>query len=61
MAETKVKVGDKIRINFMRGEPFYEGREGYVEHIDDLGHIFGTWGGLALIETEDDFEIIGQK
>ena len=55
----KVKVGDKIRIIIMQGEPQYTGKEGTVEYIDDAGQIHGTWGGYALIPDEDKFEIIG--
>ena len=55
----KIKVGDKIRIINMEGEPQYTGKEGTVEYIDDAGQIHGTWGGCALIPDEDEFEIIG--
>ena len=54
----KVKVGDKIRIIDMKGEPHYNGKEGVVDHIDDAGQIHGTWGGCALIPGIDKFEII---
>ena len=30
-----VKVGDKVRILYMRGEPQYTYKEGYVQLIDD--------------------------
>ena len=53
-----VKVGDKIRIINMVDEPRYSGREGIVQHIDDIGQLHGTWGGLAVIPGEDSFEII---
>ena len=53
----KIKIGDKIRIIEMRGEPQYTGKERTVEYIDDAGGIHGTWGGLALLE-EDKWEII---
>lgn len=53
----KVKPGDKIHINYMDGEPQYSGREGVVRSIDDIGQIHGSWGGLALVST-DDFYII---
>ena len=56
-----VKIGDKIRIIYMDGEPQYTGEEGYVTHIDDAGQIQMTWDDgrtLALIESEDAFEII---
>ena len=52
------KVGDKIRIIDMSGEPRYTGREGIVEYIDDAGQIHGTWGGCALIPGEDSWEVI---
>ena len=49
--------GDKIRIIEMIGEPNYTGREGIVTYIDDAKQIHGTWGGLALLES-DEWEII---
>ena len=52
------KIGDKIRIIYMSGEPQYTGREGIVRSIDDMGQIHGSWGGLALVPDEDSFEII---
>lgn len=55
-----VKVGDKIRIIRLDG-PYahdYPGREGVVRYIDDAGQLHGTWGGLAVISEEDEFEII---
>ena len=54
----KVKVGDKIRIIDMKGEPHYNGKEGVVDHIDSLNQIHGSWGGLAIVPEEDEFEII---
>ena len=56
-----VKVGDKIRIIFMTGEPQYKDRVGYVTRIDDIGQIHGTWGGCAIIPEHDIFEIINDK
>ena len=59
MTNTKnVKKGDKIRVICMSGEPNYTGKIGIVEHIDDAGQLHGTWGGCAIIPTEDDFEIL---
>lgn len=52
------KVGDKIRIVYMDGEPKYTGKEGIVEYIDDAGQIHGTWGGCALIPESDLWEVI---
>jgi hypothetical protein len=36
----------------------YPGRVGIVTSIDDAGQLHGTWGGLAVIPGEDEFEII---
>lgn len=52
------KVGDKIRIIEMQGEPRYCGREGVVTHVDDMNQIHGTWGGLALIPGEDTWVVV---
>ena len=53
----EVKLGDKIRIVYMKNEPQYMGKTGTVEHIDDAGQIHGTWGGCAIIPETDIFEI----
>ena len=55
----KVKVGDKVKILYMEGEPQYTGKEGNVIHIDAIGQIHGTWGGCAIIPETDRFEIVG--
>ena len=52
------KVGDEIRIIFMEGEPHYSGKTGVVRHIDSLGQLHGTWGGLAVVPECDEFEIV---
>ena len=51
------KIGDKIVIIAMRGEPDYTGKLGIVTRIDSLGQIHGTWGGLAIIPELDDFQV----
>ena len=53
-----MKVGDKIRILDMKGEPQYDGKTGTVTHIDAIGQIHGTWGGCALIPGIDEYEVI---
>ena len=53
-----VKIGDKIKIISMNGEPQYAGKIGVVEHVDDAGQIHGTWGGCAIIPNVDEYEII---
>jgi len=47
-----VKIGDSIKILFMKGEPKYVGKIGVVTLIDDLGQIHGTWGGCALVSGD---------
>lgn len=51
-----MKVGDKIRIIKMAGEPHYTDRIGIINYIDDEGQLHGTWGGLAVIPDEDEIE-----
>ena len=54
-----INVGDKIKIIHLKGEDnSYDGREGTVEHIDSLGQLHGTWGGLAVIPEEDEFKVL---
>lgn len=57
-----IKVGDKIRIICMDGEPQYTGKEGVVKKVsqDPWGdiRIDGTWGGCALFCGKDKFEVI---
>ena len=53
-----IKIGTKIKIIYMDGEPQYTGRNGIVTHIDDAGQIHGTWGGCAIVPEVDDFEIL---
>lgn len=55
-----VQPGTKIRIESLQ-DPYdntYNGREGIVQHIDDIGQLHGTWGGLAVIPGEDTFKIL---
>ena len=53
------KIGDRIRINHLEGEDNrYDGKEGIITRIDDMGQLHGTWGGLAVIPDEDDYTII---
>ena len=53
-----IKVGDKLRIVYMEGEPQYRGKIGVVTLIDDAGQVHGTWGGCAIIPEIDQYEII---
>jgi len=56
-----LKVGDKIRIISMEGEPEYAGKEGVVEHIDSMGQAHGTWGGCGIIPSIDKYQIINNE
>ncbi len=53
-----MKVGDKVRIIYMEGEPQYSGKEGVVRFIDSMGQVHGTWGGCAIIPDKDIVEVI---
>ena len=57
----EIKLGDKIRIIEMKGEPEYTGKLGEITVIDGIGQLHGTWGGLAIIPEEDTFEIIKEN
>lgn len=52
------KVGMKIRIIDMAGEPQYSGKEGTITSIDSIGQLHGTWGGCAVIPGEDSFVVL---
>lgn len=53
-----VKVGDKIKIIYMKGEPHLTGKEGTVEMIDCAGQIHGTWGNCAILPEIDKYEVL---
>jgi hypothetical protein len=52
------KVGMTIRILQMEGEPQYDGRVGVIEHVDAIGQLHGTWGGLAVQPERDSLQIV---
>lgn len=57
--ESPYKVGQKIHIIHLKGEDTrYDGKEGTIEHIDGIGQLHGTWGGLAVIPEEDNFYVM---
>ena len=51
-------VGKRVKIINMSEEPQYSGKEGIIDHIDDIGQIHGTWGGCALIPGTDEYIIL---
>lgn len=58
MKKNEQYLGKKILIKYMEGEPRYTNRTGVVTHVDDLGQLHGTWGGLAAIPNHDLLEIL---
>ncbi len=58
MAQSEYKVGDKIRVIEMVGEPDYSGRIGIIQSVDSIGQFHGTWGGLAVQPDKDTIELI---
>ena len=58
MSKQFYKVGDKIRIIEMVGEPNYAGREGVIQYIDSIGQLHGSWGGLGVQPSLDKIEKI---
>lgn len=56
-----VKIGDKIRIIEMKGEPEYSEKEGTITYIDDAGQIHGTWGGCAVIPEVDEIVVLEEE
>lgn len=54
----KPEIGDSITIIHLNGEDSrYDGRTGTIMHIDSMEQLHGTWGGLAIIQEEDQFQI----
>lgn len=53
-----VKIGDKIKVIYMDGEPNMTGAEGTVRLIDDMKQIHCKEFGLAVIPDVDKFEVI---
>ena len=53
-----LKIGDKIEILEMVGEPQYTGKVGVVDYIDSKGQVFGSWGGLAVQPEHDKVRLL---
>lgn len=51
-------VGSRIYIFEMLDEPSYTGATGVVEHIDDIGQLHGSWGGCAILPSEDVYIVL---
>jgi hypothetical protein len=52
------EVGDGIYIISIGCKANYNGRKGVITSIDEMGHLHGTWGSLALLPGEDKFILI---
>lgn len=57
----RFEIGMKIKIIEMKDESSYNNKIGIITHIDDLGQLHGTWGGLAIIPEEDKIEILKEN
>lgn len=54
-------VGKTICIEYMDGEPDYQGKVGKVTHVDDKCQLYGTWGnGMPLIPATDRYIIVNR-
>lgn len=50
-------VGKKVHVVIM--DPYHPiNASGVVLHVDDMGQLHGTWGGLAAIPGEDTIELV---
>ncbi|MFH5880896.1 DUF4314 domain-containing protein [Liberiplasma polymorphum] len=54
------KVGDRIKIVYMKDDEHYNDREGIIEFIDSKNQLHGTWGSLAVIPEVDTYKVIGR-
>lgn len=52
-------VNREILIVYKHDEPLYLGRTGIITHIDDNGHLHGTWGNNSINMIIDLIKIIG--
>ena len=58
----KYEVGMKLLIIHVVDDIVdYSGRVGVITHIDDIGQLHGTWGGVALLPELDDFIVLEDK
>jgi hypothetical protein len=59
--EYNFKEGDTIRIISMDGVAVCNGSQGVIEFIDGMGQLHGTWGGLAVIPSIDEIELVKKE
>jgi hypothetical protein len=58
MKHLQYLVGKEIRIITMEGEPHYTGKQGIIKSVDGIGQLHGSWGGLAVNPSIDNFEVL---
>jgi hypothetical protein len=58
MKHLQYLVGKEIRIITMEGEPHYTGKQGIIKSVDGIGQLHGSWGGLAVNPSVDNFEVL---
>ena len=51
-------VGKKVRVNILDDWNPILNKTWVVEYVDDMGHLHGTCGGLAVIPDIDDIELV---
>lgn len=67
MEQENVKIGDIIKILWVDDCGYdtvvnsYIGHEGFVQFIDSIGQLHGTWGSLAIIPDTDKFKVINNN
>ena len=58
----KYEVGMKILIiNVVDDFVDYSGKVGAITHIDDIGQLHGSWGGVVLVPDLDEFVTVGDE
>ena len=67
--DAQPKIGQKIKIISLSpnakgipdpAEKEYIGKTGIINYIDDVGTIWGTWGGIGILPC-DNYEIINKE
>lgn len=57
MIKNVLEMLDYVVIDEMEGEPRYNGKSGFIDHIDDIGQLHGSWGSLAINPQVDKIRV----
>jgi hypothetical protein len=57
----RVKVGDRIKLKYIKNDTSYNGHEGVVLYIDDYGILYGTWGDVGVFLETDSIEKVEEN